>query len=126
MRTKKSFFGITLGCFFSVVPMLNADSAEDFSLYQKAAKQGNANAQYNLGLMYHEGRGIAKNVAKAVAWYQKAADKGNADAQFNLGCMYGNGEGIARDEAEAVRWFRKAAKNGSENAKQLLQEIEAK
>src|SRR5690606_40942624 len=56
--------------------------------YQKAAEKGNADAQFNLGVMYKNGNGVAKDYKKAVEWYQKAAEKGNANAQFNLGVMY--------------------------------------
>ena len=53
--------------------------------YRKAAEQGSAKAQYNLGVMYAEGTGVLKNDAKAVKWYRKAADQGDATAQLHLG-----------------------------------------
>ena len=46
--------------------------------YRKAADQGNANAQYNLGVMYENGEGVAKDDKQAVYWYRKAADQGNS------------------------------------------------
>ena len=54
-------------------------------LWQPLADQGNASAQYNLGLMYDKGEGVAENDAEAVKWYRKAADQGRATAQSNLG-----------------------------------------
>ena len=42
------------------------DSAEAAKWYRKAAEQGHANAQNNLGLMYMSGRGVAKDNAEAV------------------------------------------------------------
>ncbi len=55
---------------------------------QKAAEQGDAMAQFNLGVMYNTGRGVAQDYKQAVAWFRKAAEQGDAMAQFNLGLMY--------------------------------------
>ena len=52
--------------------------------YQRAAEQGVADAQYNLGVMYYNGQGVKQDYIKAVEWYQKAAEQGHAEAQFNL------------------------------------------
>ena len=43
--------------------------------------QGDADAQFNLGFMYDNGRGVAQNDAEAVRWYRKAAEQGDAGAQ---------------------------------------------
>ena len=51
------------------------------------ADQGNAVAQFYLGLTYANGRGVPQNNAEAVKWYRLAADQGDAGAQFNLGLM---------------------------------------
>jgi TPR repeat protein len=75
-----------------------------------------AEAQFNLGVMYADGYGVAKDEAEAVNWYRKAAVQGVAEAQFNLGAMYTYGLGVAKDEAEAVKWYRKAAEQGYANA----------
>jgi TPR repeat protein len=53
--------------------------------YQKAADQGDAKAQSNLGVMYNFGEGVLKDYKQAVYWYQKAADQGYAGAQYDLG-----------------------------------------
>jgi hypothetical protein len=79
--------------------------------YQKAADQGDADAQYNLGVMYDKGRGVLKDYKQAVKWYQKAADQGLADAQYNLGVMYTNGEGVPKDLSKAKYWIKKAYEN---------------
>ena len=54
-------------------------------MYQKAAEQRHADAQYNLGYCYASGIGIGRDYQKAVEWYQKAAKQGLAQAQNNLG-----------------------------------------
>ncbi len=61
------------------------DYATAFSEWKPLAEQGNAGAQFNLGVMYYKGRGVPQDYAEAVKWYRKAAEQGNAGAQFNLG-----------------------------------------
>lgn len=78
----------------------------------RAAEQNYAPAQNNLGVMYANGQGIAKDDAQAVTWYRKAAEQGLPSAQTFLGIMYLNGQGIGQDFAQAVAWFRKAAERG--------------
>jgi TPR repeat protein len=72
------------------------------------AQRGDASAQYNLGVMHAEGRGVPRDDAAAVRWYRKAADQGDVDAQRSLGLMYATGRGVPRDDVEAWRWLRKA------------------
>ncbi len=78
----------------------------------RRADQGDAETQTNLGVMYLNGRGVAKNDKTAVEWFRKAADQGHADAQARLGWMYENGRGLAQDDKMAVEWYRKAADQG--------------
>jgi len=81
--------------------------------FRKAAEQGNAIAQCNLGLFYAHGQGVKQDYAEAVKWFYKAAEQGNAIAQFSLGVCYVNGQGARQNYAEAVKWFRKAAEQGN-------------
>ena len=96
------------------------DDAQAAAWYRKAAEQGHAPAQFNLGLMYANGTGVAKDDAQAVSWYRKAAEQGFATAQLNLGAMYANGTGVAKDDEQAVSWFRKAAEQGDATAQNNL------
>ena len=68
------------------------------------AEQGNAPAQFNLGVMYLNGRGVPQDYAEAARWYRKAAEQGFADAQFYLGAMYGDGQGVPQDYIQAHMW----------------------
>ena len=77
-----------------------------------AAEKGVADAQFNLGFMYAEGRGVPEDAREAAKWYRMAAEKGHAKAQFNLGRMYAKGEGVPEDAREAVKWYRMAAEQG--------------
>jgi TIR domain/Sel1 repeat len=88
------------------------DYAQALSWYRKAAEQGNAPAQCNLGIMYQKGQGVPQDYAQAVSWYRKAAEQGNAPAQNGLGIMYEAGHGVPQDYAQAVSWYRKAAEQG--------------
>ena len=103
---------------------LKAAQAGDFQTalkeWKPLADQGHAYAQYNLGLMYANGEGVAEDDAEAVRWYRLAADQGHADAQYNLGWMYAIGEGVVEDDAEAVRWYRLAADQGHADAQNNL------
>ncbi|MEE2790942.1 MAG: tetratricopeptide repeat protein [Acidobacteriota bacterium] len=76
------------------------------------AQAGVPGAQFNLGVMYAEGRGVPQDEAAAVYWYRLAAEQGLAEAQLNLGDMYAEGRGVSQDEAEAARWYRLAAAQG--------------
>ncbi|HHF3528989.1 TPA: tetratricopeptide repeat protein, partial [Haemophilus influenzae] len=87
-----------------------------FKLWLPLAEQGNAKAQYNLGVMYGNGRGVKQDYFKAVNWYRKAAEQGHADAQLNLGYMYEKGRGVKQDDFEAVKWYRQAAEQGHADA----------
>ena len=88
------------------------------------AEQGEAQAQFNLGLRYRNGQGVDQSHATAVKWYRKAAEQGDAGAQCNLGGMYAQGRGVPQDLSEALRWLRKAAAQGHEASVKNIQIVE--
>ena len=98
--------------------------AEALAELRGRAEKGNAAAQNNLGLMYANGLGVAKDEVEAVKWYRKAADQGDTDAQLNLGVMYANGRGVAKDEVEAYKWYLLSGAQGDEFAKKKIPLIE--
>jgi hypothetical protein len=81
------------------------DFAEAACWYRKSAEQGYAVAQYELGFMYHHGRGVPQDDAEALRWYRKSADQGDERAQILLAVMYYRGQGVAQNYVEAARWF---------------------
>jgi TPR repeat protein len=95
-------------------------SQPDFESINSQAQQGNAVAQYKLGIMYDNGEGVPQNSAEAEKWWRLAAEQGNAVAQFNLGVMYDTGEGVPQNGAEAVKWYRLAAAQGYADAQYNL------
>lgn len=84
------------------------------------AEQGNASAQYNMGVIYDEGYGVERDYGKALDWYRKAAEQGFAKAEHNLGILYQEGHGTEADPAEAARWFQRAAEDGEPAAQNNL------
>ncbi len=80
--------------------------------WRPLAKQGNAVAQYNLGVMYEAGLGVPQDYAEAVKWYRKAGEQGVVKAQYNLGEMYSKGLGVPQDYAWTVKWYREPAETG--------------
>ncbi len=90
-------------------------STSEFEATKAKAETGDAQAQYNLGIYYDQGQGVAQDHAEAVKLYREAADQGFAEAQNELGlCYISSGEGLslARGFVEAVKWFREAANQG--------------
>ena len=64
------------------------DFSEALKWYRLSAEQGDAIAQYNLGVMYERGDGVLKDFSEALKWYRLSAEQGYASAQYNLGVMY--------------------------------------
>lgn len=83
-------------------------------------EQGDAEAQYRLGLTYEYGDGVAQDPAEAARLYGLAAEQGHAEAQVKLALFYGTGHGLERDHAEAARWLRLAAEQDHVEAQYRL------
>ena len=97
---------------------------QDLTETRRLAEQGDADAQYNLGVMYANGEGVPQDAAEAVRWYRISADQGNAAAQNNLGLSYSNGEGVLKDSVLAHMWFNIAGANGNEAAREGRDNLE--
>jgi uncharacterized protein len=107
-----------------------------------SARTGDAEAQYNLGRIYHQGIGVKQNNTEAADWYRRAAEQGHGDAQNSLGLllvadhrdypgaaqqgqvqaqrdlgkMYERGQGVMPDYVEAYKWLKLAQLKGDEEA----------
>ena len=79
---------------------------------KRATNEGNAEAMFNLGLLYANGQGVTQDYVRAREWYEKAAEKGFPSAMGNLGVLYHNGQGVAQDYGKAREWYEKAAEKG--------------
>jgi TPR repeat protein len=96
----------------AAVAYQRGDYATALGLWRPLAKQGDADAQFYLGVLYESGQGVLRNDAEAIKWYRKAAEQDDAVAQFNLGIMYAKGEGVPQNDGEAAHWYRLAADQG--------------
>ena len=96
--------------------VLPAFAQDDIDQLRLKAEQGDAYAQYNLGVaqynlgvMYGDGEGVPQDYKEAVRWLRLAAEQGDSDAQNNLGLMYEEGEGVPQDYSQAHIWYNLAA-----------------
>ena len=123
------------------------DKVVEMSTNREAAEQGDAEAQWNLGLSYYNGDGVRQDYEEAAKWYRKAAAQGYAKAKKNLGELYyelGNigyhiadnydtdppgksgiekmNRAIKKKEAyvKASKWYLKAANEGHAGAQRKL------
>ena len=78
-----------------------------FELYKKAAKQVQAEDQFNLGLMYYDGEDTTQNYNVAFKWFKKAAKQGHTPALENLASMYFNGRGTTKNYQKACECWGK-------------------
>ena len=111
--------------------------------------------QYEVGLAYETGTGVAADPVAAARWYRKAARydsgtisvfaeptgderfgtpldvrigpllEGNADAKYRLGLLYLDGRGVVQSRKKAKSWLRRAARQGHEEAVQVLERLES-
>jgi TPR repeat protein len=87
--------------------------------------QGNANEQYNLGVMCAYGQGVTQDYQEALKWFRLSAAQGNLEAQGDLGAMYQAGFGVPQDYAQAMMWYLIAKAGGTTLADQNLQQLES-
>jgi hypothetical protein len=88
---------------------------------QSLALQGDADAEWQLGVRYHNGEGVPHDDAQAVQWFLRAAEQGQATAQATLGAYYWAGRGVAQDLSRAYFWSAIALADGDENSKSRLE-----
>jgi uncharacterized protein len=96
------------------------DYAKALRHVRPPAERGDPRAQFTLGLMYLNARGVPQDDLVAATWFRRAADQDDAAAQFNLGLMYTEGRGVPQDFAEAAKWYRLAAGRGHAQAQYNL------
>lgn len=114
--------------YFTIFILLHesAFSAENFKfqLYKNAAiKHDEVAAQFELANAYYTGRGVTKDIGKAIKWYRRVAAKGYAVAQHNLGVLYSQGVGVPQDYLKAAEWYSKAAEQGDARAQNNLADL---
>ncbi len=88
------------------------DEKKAVDWFRKSANQSDMYGQYNLGLMYKQGKGVKRDYQQAFKWFSRAAEQGNEKAMTALGNMYDDGTGVEKDEFKAAEWYVKAAEKG--------------
>lgn len=87
----------------------------------EAAEAGLVHAQYELGKIYRDGRGVEKDALLAAAWLTRAAEQGSDVASYALGALLlTGGEGLAKDILSALNWLRRSAEDGNQYAQYRL------
>jgi TPR repeat protein len=93
-------------------------------IFKPLAAQGDAKAQFRLGMLFYNGQGVPEDEKLAVTWLLKAAKQGNVDAMFELGNAYLVGNQapklVEEPDREAAIWFHQAARAGHMNAQYYL------
>jgi hypothetical protein len=92
-----------------------------FANLEKLADQGDADAQWQLGVRYHNGEEVERDDAQAVMWFFRAAEQGHALAQATLGAYYWAGRGVPQDLSKAYFWSTLALAQGDENSRSRLE-----
>jgi hypothetical protein len=96
------------------------DFAKAVSFWKPLADNGNEFAQFDMGVLYATGQGVAKDDVEATRWFRLAAERGHREAQYNMGVALDKGRGVAADPAQAAQWYQKAADRGHPKAQYNL------
>lgn len=97
------------------------DYATALTLLKPLAEQGDARAQYQVGVIFGDGLvGDKPDDAAAADWFGKAAATGHHTAEKTMGDIYFLGKGVTKDFVQAGRWYRKAADAGHPEAQFML------
>ncbi len=73
---------------------------------------GSPEAQFNIGVLYIEGKGVRENRGEAIFWFRKAAKQGHQEAQYNLGHLLLEQHDNMENITEGIEWWRKSAQGG--------------
>lgn len=104
---------------------LSKDYSESVRWYQKAAEQGDADAQLRLGLAYKNGEGVSQNYDEGIKWLSRAAGQGYALAQYFLGSSYSlTNQGVQQNYVTALMWLTLSKWNGCAEGKEAADNLE--
>jgi len=125
----KPFFVILI-CLFSKISFADFDKGlkeynngnyeSALNIWEPLAKEGVSNAQYNVGLMYHNGLGTKQDFEQAFKWLLKSSEQGNLNSIRLISTMYALGNGIKKDFIKSYMWAKIGADNDDQNSKILL------
>ena len=118
--SKKTIFFLLV---FFCLQLIAVSDKDDFVYDLSLATQGISVSQYNTGVNYSIGRGINKDVEKAVYWYQRANEQGHSKAPFNIAIFYVDGINTDPDPELALEYFLVAEERGNKHAKEFLDKL---
>ncbi|GIU45195.1 tetratricopeptide repeat protein [Shewanella algidipiscicola] len=101
---------------FSIPATAQAQAASKLAHIQLKAAQGQAEAQYLLGLMYVSGRFVAQDTLLGPQWLIRAAEQGHLKAVQTIADLSFDGKLIDKDLAQAERWYQQLAAQGDTRA----------
>lgn len=122
---QKSLFTLLL-----LIMLTPAAFGQDIEPLIYSAQNGDADAQYELSVLYQQGlEGAERDFTEAQKWRQLAAEQGHAEAQYEIGGNFmfrANSEAKPELYSEALIWYEKAAAQGHLMAKLRLADIHAR
>ena len=119
--SRPSWLAFALSFFLAIAPAFPADELAAYQSLRGRAESGDVGAQAALAVCYRDGKGVAKDDARAMQWAHRAADAGNADAMDFIGHAYLRGAVVKRNPAIAFGYFKAAADKSAQAAFNLGQ-----
>ena len=98
----------------------DGDYKNALKVWEPLAKDGLSNAQYNVGLMHHNGLGTKQNFKEAYYWLLLSSEQGNLNSIRLISTLYALGNGVKKDYLKSYMWAKIGADNGDQNSKILL------
>ena len=95
------------------------DKKQTIKWLRQSAEEGNARAQFKLGLTYAHGGDVGKDEAEAISWWQRSAINKNSQASYCLGVAYEYGIGVKADKHRALQYYQKAQDRGFNFARSI-------
>ena len=89
-------------------------------IWEPLANEGVSNAQYNVGLMHHNGLGTKQDFKQAYKWLLKSSEQGNLNSIRLISTMYALGNGVDKNFVRSYMWAKIGADNNDQNSKVLL------
>lgn len=130
IKKKYLLFAVNLGIadaqlrlanhYFNGSDLFEQDFTKAFIWYEKAALNGDNDAQNSLGDCYYWGHGVQQDYKQAVYWFEKAAESEHSEALFNLGHCYENAQGVEENAELAANYYRRAAEHDYADAQYEL------
>ena len=103
--------------------LMRGDDGGAIRLWTPPALEGNPEAQFRLGLMYLNGRGVAPDPKMAVRWFKMAIEKHHIGASLSLARLYMDKAGANYDPETALGLLRDVAGQGVTEAQRYLGEL---